>query len=358
LNTQQNLATNYRQFTKREKRNMSEDLTATQAEGGNKVSAFIRREIGRVAALASLVIIFAFFTIMRPVFASWANVSGGILMSTTVIGLLAIGVTFVIITGGIDLSVGTSMALVAVITGKTVMAYDLSVWSGILLGMVVGALLGAINGILITVLRLPPFIATLATMKGAQGLALIVSDMKPILFATDVEGWDQIARGNIIPNFPNAVLILFVAAIIGSLILNKTVLGRYNFAIGSNLEATKLSGVKVNRWLVAIYSLCGVYVGLAAVVITSRLGSAQPDLGLGYELEAIAAVIIGGTSLFGGKGTIGGTIIGALIMSVLINGLRILELQQEWQYVVVGAVILFAVYSDNLRRRRAGDTTV
>jgi ribose transport system permease protein len=338
---------------------MSADVkAAAQAEGGNKIAAFIRREIGRVAALASLIVIFTFFAIMRPVFASWANVSGGILMSTTVIGLLAIGVTFVIITGGIDLSVGTSMALTGVIVGKTVMAYDLNVWAGILLGMVVGAALGSVNGILVTVFRLPPFIATLATMKGAQGLALIVSDLKPILFATDVKGWDEIAQGNIIPNFPNGVLILFVAAIVGSIILNKTVLGRYNFAIGSNLEATKLSGVKVNRWLVAIYALCGVYVGLAAVVLTSRLGSAQPDLGLGYELEAIAAVIIGGTSLFGGKGTIGGTIIGALIMSVLINGLRILELQQEWQYVVVGAVILFAVYSDNLRRRRAGDTTV
>ena len=338
---------------------MSADVkVAAQDEGGNKIAAFVRREIGRVAALASLIIIFTFFAIMRPVFASWANVSGGILMSTTVIGLLAIGVTFVIITGGIDLSVGTSMALTGVIVGKTVMAYDLNVWAGILLGMVVGAALGSVNGILVTVFRLPPFIATLATMKGAQGLALIVSDLKPILFATDVKGWDGIAQGNIIPNFPNGVLILFVAAIVGSIILNKTVLGRYNFAIGSNLEATKLSGVKVRRWLIAIYALCGVYVGLAAVVLTSRLGSAQPDLGLGYELEAIAAVIIGGTSLFGGKGTIGGTIIGALIMSVLINGLRILELQQEWQYVVVGAVILFAVYSDNLRRRRAGDTTV
>jgi ribose transport system permease protein len=338
---------------------MSADVkAAAQAEGGNKITAFVRREIGRVAALASLIVIFTFFAIMRPVFASWANVSGGILMSTTVIGLLAIGVTFVIITGGIDLSVGTSMALTGVIVGKTVMAYDLNVWAGILLGMVVGAALGSVNGILVTILRLPPFIATLATMKGAQGLALIVSDLKPILFATDVKGWDEIAQGNIIPNFPNGVLILFVAAIVGSIILNKTVLGRYNFAIGSNLEATKLSGVKVRRWLIAIYALCGVYVGLAAVVLTSRLGSAQPDLGLGYELEAIAAVIIGGTSLFGGKGTIGGTIIGALIMSVLINGLRILELQQEWQYVVVGAVILFAVYSDNLRRRRAGDTTV
>jgi ribose transport system permease protein len=278
-------------------------------------------------------------------------------MSTTVIGLLAIGSTFVIITGGIDLSVGTMMALVGIIVGKTVMAMGLNVWLGILLGLTVGAILGAVNGLLITILKLPPFIATLATMKGAQGLALITSDLKPILFTTDVKGWDSIAQGNIIPNFPNAVLILFVAAIIASIILNKTVLGRYTFAIGSNTEATKLSGVKVNRWLVAIYSLCGLFVGLAAVVMTSRLGSAQPDLGLGYELEAIAAVIIGGTSLLGGKGTISGTIIGALIMSVLINGLRILELQQEWQYVVVGIVILLAVYGDNVRRRRAGESS-
>ncbi|CAN2222426.1 AraH Ribose/xylose/arabinose/galactoside ABC-type transport systems, permease components [Candidatus Nanopelagicaceae bacterium] len=330
---------------------------AKQTEEVGKLKAFVKREIGRVTALASLVVIFAFFTIRRPVFASWENVSGGILMSTTVIGLLAIGVTFVIITGGIDLSVGTVMALVAVIVGKTVMAAGLNVWQGMIFGMLVGAVLGAINGILITVLKLPPFIATLATMKGAQGLALIISDLKPILFTTDVKGWDSIAQGNIIPNFPNGVLILLVAAVVASIILNKTVLGRYTFAIGSNTEATKLSGVKVDRWLVTIYALCGFFVGLAAVVMTSRLGSAQPDLGLGYELEAIAAVIIGGTSLLGGKGTISGTIIGALIMSVLINGLRILELQQEWQYVVVGAVILLAVYGDNVRRRRAGETT-
>lgn len=328
-----------------------------QSQEVGKLKAFVKREIGRVTALASLIVIFVFFAIMRPVFASWANVSGGILMSTTVIGLLAIGVTFVIITGGIDLSVGTMMALVGIIVGKTVMALELNVWMGILLGLIVGGLLGAVNGLLITVLKLPPFIATLATMKGAQGLALIISDLKPILFTTDVDGWDMIAQGNIIPNLPNAVFILLVAAIIASIILNKTVLGRYTFAIGSNTEATKLSGVKVNRWLIAIYALCGLFVGLAAVVMTSRLGSAQPDLGLGYELEAIAAVIIGGTSLLGGKGTISGTIIGALIMSVLINGLRILELQQEWQYVVVGAVILLAVYGDNVRRRRAGETS-
>lgn len=335
---------------------MSKEKKEIETQSASKTVDFLRREVGRLTALGSLIVIFVFFTLMRPVFASWANVSGGILMSTTVIGLLAIGVTFVIITGGIDLSVGSMMTLVAVIVGKVMISAELNLWQGIILGMIVGTVTGVFNGVLITVLKLPPFIATLATMKGAQGLALILSDLKPVLFADDVNKWDGVANGNIIPNFPNAVLILFLAAGAASIILNKTVLGRYAFAIGSNTEATKLSGVKVDRWLVAIYALCGVFVGLAAVVLTSRLGSAQPDLGLGYELEAIAAVIIGGTSLLGGKGSISGTIIGALIMAVLINGLRILELQQEWQYVVVGAVILLAVYGDNVRRRRGSES--
>ncbi len=328
-----------------------------EVQGESKIKEIIRREIGQVLALGSLVVLFAFFSIMRPVFYSWANVSNGILMSTTVTGLLAIGITFVIITGGIDLSIGTGTALCAIMVGKLVVAWHLNLAGGVIVGVVVGGLLGVVNGILITLLKLPPFIATLATMKAAQGLALIISQMRPIHFADGVKGWDQIAQGNLIPQIPNGVTILFVGATIASIILNRTVLGRYTFAIGSNSEATKLSGVKVDRWLIAIYALCGIYVGLAAVMLTSRLGSAQPDLGLGYELEAIAAVIIGGTSILGGKGSIRGTIIGALIMSVLINGLRILELQQEWQYVVVGIVIIFAVWSDNVRRRRAGDVS-
>jgi len=314
----------------------------------------IRREIGQVLALASLVVLFGFFSIMRPVFYSWTNVSNGILMSTTVTGLLAVGITFVIITGGIDLSVGTSTTLCAVLVGHYVVGWHLPLWSGFVIGMAFGALIGALNGAMIAFLKLPPFIATLATMKAAQGLALIISHLAPIIF-TSVKGWDGIAQGNLIGTLPNGVLILFVAAVLASIVLNKTVVGRYTFAIGSNFEATKLSGVKVNRWLILIYAFCGLFVGLAAVVLTSRLGSAQPDLGLGYELEAIAAAIIGGTSLLGGKGSISGTIIGALIMSVLTNGLRIMEIQQEWQYVVVGAVIIIAVFSDNVRRRRAGE---
>ena len=329
--------------------------TVKVAKGENKVAAYAKREIGRVLALATLVTIFIFFTIMRPVFASWENVSDGILMSTVVIGLMAIGTTFVIITGGIDLSIGTTTALVAVIVGKLVQGLGLNVWAGILVGILVGGICGVINGLFITVLKLPPFIATLATIKAAQGLALIISDLKPVMFTADVKGWDAIATGNIIPNFPNGALILFVGAIIGSILLNKTVIGRYTFAIGSNQAATQLSGVKVKSWTIAIYGLGGLYVGMAAVVLTSRLGSARPDLGLGYELEAIAAVIIGGTSLLGGKGTISGTIIGALIMSVLVNGLRILELQQEWQYVITGIVIVLAVWGDNVRSRKTGE---
>jgi ribose transport system permease protein len=328
---------------------------ATSAAPTNRFIEAARREIGQVLAVSGLAVICIFFSIMRPVFREWQNISN-ILLSTTVTGMLALGVTFVIITGGIDLSIGTSMTLCAVTIGKILVVYKGPLWLGVLGGIAVGAAVGAINGTLITALKLPPFIATLATMKAAQGLALIYSNLAPIHFGDPhTANWTNISQGHIIPKLPNAVLILLGAAIIASIILNKTIIGRYTFAIGSNMEATKLSGVKVNRWLIIIYMICGAFIGLAAVVLTARLGAAEPDLGLGYELEGIAAVIIGGTSLLGGKGTISGTIIGALIMAVLVNGLRIMSIQQEWQYVVVGVVIVIAVYGDNVRRRRAGD---
>ena len=329
--------------------------TEGEAKRGNRFIEAARQDIGQVLAATGLVVIFAFFSIMRPVFHEWQNISN-ILMSTTVTGLLALGVTFVIITGGIYLSIGTTMTLAAVVVGKIVVVQNLPLWMGVVGGILCGAAVGAVNGTLITALKLPPFIATLATMKAAQGLALIYSHLAPIHFGgSQADHWTKLAQGNVIPAVPNAVLILAGAAIVASIILNKTIIGRYTFAIGSNMEATKLSGVKVNRWLIIIYTICGAFVGLAAVVLTARLGAAEPDLGLGYELEGIAAVIIGGTSLLGGKGTISGTIIGALIMAVLVNGLRIMSIQQEWQYVVVGIVIIIAVFGDNVRRRRAGE---
>ncbi|QMV44181.1 ABC transporter permease [Cohnella cholangitidis] len=308
-------------------------------------------------AFGSLILLVLFFSLASGNFFNFSNIVG-ILLSTAVIGVLALGVTFVIVTGGIDLSVGTVMTLSAVMTGVFITMWGLPVWVGIIGGLLTGALCGFVSGYAIARLGIPPFIATLAMMMIAKGLALVISGTKPIYF-TDDEVFMEISLGSVlgdlIPGFdiPNAVLVFFLAAVIGSILLARTIVGRYNFAIGSNEEATRLSGVNVRKWKIIIYMITGVFTGLAGVLMASRLNSAQPSLGMGYELEAIAAVVIGGTSLNGGKGTIVGTVIGALIMSVLTNGLRIMSVPQEWQTVVVGFVILLAVYADILRRRKA-----
>ncbi|WP_144513326.1 ABC transporter permease [Bacillus sp. FJAT-22090] len=306
--------------------------------------------IQQTLAFGSLIVLVVFFSFASGSFLQWSNIIG-ILLSTAVIGILALGATFVIITGGIDLSVGTVMTLSSVLTGVIIVNAGLPLIAGVFAGIATGAFCGFLCGIAITKLKIPPFIATLAMMMIAKGLALVISGAAPIYF-TDFKAFTKIALGTLIPGIPNAVLIFFIAAIIGAVILSKTILGRYNFAIGSNEEATKLSGVNVDFWKVTIYSLAGAFTGIAGVIMASRLNSAQPALGQGYELEAIAAVVIGGTSLSGGKGTIVGTVIGALIMSVLTNGLRIMSIPQEWQTVVVGLVIILAVYMDILRRRK------
>ncbi|MDQ8733211.1 ABC transporter permease [Paenibacillus sp. LHD-38] len=310
----------------------------------------------QLLAFTSLVVLVMFFSLSSSNFFGFSNIVG-ILLSTAVIGVLALGSTFVIITGGIDLSVGTVMTLSAVMTGVFITFWGVPVPLGILGGILTGAFCGLLSGLSVAKLKIPPFIATLAMMMIAKGLALVISGTKPIYF-NDTPVFREIALGSllnsIIPGFkiPNAVLVFFLAAIIGTILLAKTIVGRYNFALGSNEEATRLSGVNVDKWKIIIYTITGLFTGLAGVLMASRLNSAQPALGMGYELEAIAAVVIGGTSLSGGKGTIIGTVIGALIMSVLTNGLRIMSVPQEWQTVVVGFVILLAVYADMLRRRK------
>src|SRR5690625_4245786 len=203
-----------------------------------------------------------------------------------------------------------------------------------------------------SVLDLPPFIATLAMMMVASGLALVFSGAAPIYFEDDAYMW--ISTGTIIPSVPNAVLVLVVAAVIAGVLMSRTVLGRYSMAIGANHEAAELAGVDVKKWLIIVYVVGGLFTGLAGVMISARLGSAQPATGMGYELDAIAAVVIGGTSLSGGRGTVVGTMIGALIISVLTNGLQILSIPQEWQDVLLGIVILVAVFIDRLRKRSEG----
>jgi ribose transport system permease protein len=331
-------------------------MAATETTAVTKRSILRSDATQKLLAFAGLLVIFAVFSVLSPYFLTRDNILG-ILLATAVNGVLALGVTFVIITAGIDLSVGTVMTLSAVMTGVAITNAGLPIPVGIITGLATGLFCGFINGIVISRMRVPPFITTLGMMMIARGLSLVISEVKPIYF-NDTPVFRQLTMGSIVGGvvpalpIPNAVLVLFGAALVAAFILAKTVLGRYAIAIGSNEEATRLSGVNVANWKTAVYALGGLFSGLAGVLIASRLNSAQPALGAGYELDAIAAVVIGGTSLSGGEGTILGTIIGAFIISTLTNGLRILGVPQEWQMVVTGVIVILAVYLDILRRRR------
>jgi ribose transport system permease protein len=320
-----------------------------------RVSVVRSDAIQRLLAFGALIVLFLVFSLASPNFLSFDNVVG-ILLATAVNGVLALGVTFVIVTAGIDLSVGTVMTLSAVMTGVFVTNWQLPVPLGLLAGVSTGCLAGLVNGTVVAKMKVPPFIATLGMLNVARGLALVLSGLKPIYF-NDTPSFNSIAMGSVLGGvvpglqIPNAVLIFFVAALIANWLLTQTVIGRYAFAIGSNEEATRLSGVNVDGWKMGIYALAGLFSGLAGVLIAARLNSAQPSLGLGYELDAISAAVIGGTSLSGGEGTILGTVIGAFLISTLTNGLRILSVPQEWQTVITGTIVVLAVYLDIVRRR-------
>ncbi|WP_151719406.1 ABC transporter permease [Gemmobacter serpentinus] len=332
----------------------------TTAKAQPERPAPVRRAGGahqKLLAFASLIVLVIGFSIASQRFFQIDNILS-ILQAASVNGVLAVGVTLIIITGGIDLSIGTMMTFCAVITGVVLTWMGAPLLVGVLTAIATGAACGLLSGTLVTKARIPPFIATLGLMLVLKGLSLIVTGTKPIYF-NDTPGYTEISTGSLVglvmPQFPlpNGVLVLFLVAAIVGWILTRTVLGRYTFALGSNEEAVRLSGVNTDRWKIAIYALAGAICGIAGLLISSRLNSAQPALGLGYELEAIAAVVIGGTSLSGGRGTILGTLIGALIMAVLTNGLRVLSVAPEWQTVVTGVIIIVAVYADQLRRRKA-----
>jgi ribose transport system permease protein len=227
---------------------------------------------------------------------------------------------------------------------------------GIFGGILAGTLMGTVNGTLVARFGLPPFIATLGMLNIARGLALVISELRPIYFP-DQPGFNETFMGSVtgdlgFVDIPNLVFVFFGVAIVAGFILSRTVLGRYIFAIGSNEEATRLSGVRSMRYKASAYVISGTMAGIAGVVIAARLNSAQPAVGFGYELDAIAAAVIGGTSLAGGEGSIFGTVIGAFIISVLTNGLRLLGVPQEWQITITGIIVILAVYLDILRRRQ------
>lgn len=308
----------------------------------------------KVIILGSLIMIFVIFTILSPNFLTISNMSG-ILLATTVNGILSTGITYVMIGGGCDISVGTNMTLCGVMMSKFITNFNMPAVLGVLCGILVGTIIGIFNGFMIAKGKVPPFIQTLGMMMVCKGLALVLSDSRPI-YLDEIVGYQKVATGSFVQeitgiNIPNGVFIMVAVALVASFLLNKTILGRYTFAIGSNEESARLSGLNVVKWKLISYALCGTMSGVAAWFMTARLNSAQPSTGAGYEMDAIAACIIGGASMNGGEGSISGTIIGAFIMSVLINGLRIMSVPSELQTVVTGFVVIFAVYLDTLRRR-------
>ena len=308
------------------------------------------RGLLRNQAISMLLILIALWVVLAflsPFFFTVDNLFE-ITLQTAVIAIIGAGMTFVILAGGIDLSVGSVFACSAV-AGGLVFTASHSLALGLLATAAAGAFFGLANGLLITVLRVPPFIGTLGMMGIARGLALILVNGVPIY---GLERYKFLGQGKILNVIPVPTVIVLVIFVLGFLVLNYTRFGRFTYATGSNAEAARLSGIDVRRIQIGIYGICGLLTGVASTIEAGRLGIVQPAGGNGYELLAIGAVIIGGASTFGGEGSVVATLIGAIIVTTIRNGLNILGVNAFWQYVVNGLVIIGAVAADQFRRRR------
>ena len=303
------------------------------------------RLLGTFAGLMALCLT---LWVATPHFLTVSNLLN-VLEQTAINAIVAVGMTFVIISGGIDLSVGSVLAVSGIALGSALQA-GAAVPVAIALALAVGLGCGLVNGVLVTFGRLPPFIATLGMMSVARGAALMLAEGRPISGFDD--GFRMLATGRVLM-MPAPVIIAGLIYAVAHFVLGHTVFGRATYAIGGNEEAARLSGVHVRYHKTAIYGVAGLMSAAAAVILTARLNSAQPTAGTMYELDAIAATVIGGTSLLGGEGTIMGALIGALIMGVLRNGLNLLNVSSFFQQVVIGVVIIGAVLVDmSLKRHR------
>mgnify|MGYP000620824941 CR=1 FL=1 len=321
---------------------MSAEVQTPTSEEESGVVRFLKSSLQQLFVFLALVIIYIFFLFAAPNFAQFSIVLD-IFQQSAYIGVMALGATFVIATGGIDLSSGTGMTLVAVMAG-VFLSGDWLNWplgGGLIAILLVGALIGLVNGLNVARLGLPPFIATLAMMMVARGLALIISDKSSITIKNPGYGW--LANGQLIPGVPNAVLLFILLAILAAFLLNKTLLGRYALAIGSNEEATRLSGVNIKLWKMLVYVVAGVFVALGAILYSARFGFVQPAEGLGFELNVIAAVVIGGASLLGGRGGAINTFIGVFILGVIANLMNLAHVPGYHQQVFMGAIIIGAM---------------
>ncbi len=296
--------------------------------------------------LPILVIICILFAFLSPNFLTGGNIVN-ILRQASMNIVLATGMTFVILTGGIDLSVGSILAVSAVFALLVSLVPALS-WAAVPAALLAGLFLGLLNGALITFLDVPPFIVTLGSLTALRGVAYLLAQGTTLINQDINFAW---VGNTYVGPLPWLVIIALLTVIASWFVLRQTVLGVQIYAVGGNERAARLTGIKVNRVLLFVYGISGLLAGLAGIMSSSRLYSASGLLGQGYELDAIAAVILGGTSFTGGIGTIGGTLLGALIIAILNNGLTLLNLSYFWQLVVKGLVIILAVMIDRLRRR-------
>ena len=323
---------------------------------GTGLGQAIKRQLSfqKLLALSALIIIYIFFCFTGKNFFSY-NTFIAILDSSYYIGFMAIGVTFVIITGGIDLSLGTVMMCSALIGGVAYNKWGFPIGAALCAGVITGMLFGLLNGILIAKCKLVPFVATLGTQMIASGLGAIISNVMTQRYPTF--GTEDGVFKNILyktsSGFPAGIIWLMFFFVIAFILLNFTQLGRYNFAIGSNEEATRLSGVNVDRWKILIYTICGTFIGLAGAMYAAAYTSIVPSTGAGMEIDGIAAVVIGGTSMAGGVGTLTGTMIGVYIMAVLKQGLMSMGLQGHYQTFFTGIVVIGAVMLDNYRTKKS-----
>lgn len=324
--------------------NLQETVKGPSGLDWKKTAGQIFSKYGIFIILIAMIIL---MTILTPAFLTSSNLLN-IVRQVSFIGIVAMGVTMVIITTGIDLSSGSVIALVSVITASFAQG-DHPLIVALAIGLAVGALAGFINGAISAKGAIPPFIATLGMMIAARGLALLYSDGRPIGGLS--ESFLFIGQGEI-GGIPVPILIFLIMGVISHLMLSKTKFGKYTYAIGGNEHAARICGINVDKYKILIYTYAGFLAALAGIMLTSRISAGQPSMGVMYELDAIAAAVIGGTSLSGGIGTIPGTIVGALIIGVLNNGLDLLNVSSYWQQILKGVIIVSAVLIDSRKNKK------
>jgi len=313
------------------------------------LGAELARQVWRAAPqyglLIGFVVLCAILSAASPYFLTTQNLLN-VALQAAVVAIMGFGLTFVILTRGIDLSVGSVLALSGAVMATVTAGRGPLI--GILIGLLAATLLGTVNGLFVTVAKVAPFITTLAMLAIARGLTYVYTQGAPVgVHATAFTFWGQ----GTIATVPVPVMVMLVIFILSLSILTQTRFGRYVYAIGSNPEVSRLSGIPINRYVVAVYAISGLLAGVGGLILTGRLASADPNSATGSELDVIAAVVIGGTSLFGGRGGVFGTLVGALIISVVANGLVLLNVNPFWTQAVKGAIILMAVLADSIKRK-------